>query len=511
MDSSPRLTLVCVIAVAMATTAFAIEKPVGLIGKMISNNRADLHWFQKGVNDTILAYDDGDSDCPVSVIEEDRDNRAAVKFNRFSSPVYVLGGYVYVLNYDPDPSLPGSPLSPIEISLHLDGGEGPGEMIAGPVVVQSDGVWTEEGQWLYAGFEKLHGIDCPLWVQVRWPSSNPFMPKLGGDGHDKDFMSVVGYFDGDDDVWMSFPDYDIMMRLALLLNTSQVIPAHDGADLDSFNIYSSDDLCSDSGFGQWLASNGDSMLHRRVDVMSSSCCFFVTTWRGDSESDPSGSIQLHGLPGSVAPAIVGTSQLDLSVTVDQQVTAHVSICSQSGNELGYEYTALHDTSGLNVKVLNGSGSLQPFVCDSIGFVIDSSELTPGEFYVYGQISFRDTSEVYQPVETTLHLTVNAVTSATETDPRIPKSYRLSQNYPNPFNSRTVIEISYSFRSGKPSVDIFDLLGRRVVRLLPSGVFGEVVRYEWDARDESGNECPSGIYFYAVSNRNSECRKMLLLK
>jgi len=94
---------------------------------------------------------------------------------------------------------------------------------------------------------------------------------------------------------------------------------------------------------------------------------------------------------------------------------------------------------------------------------------------------------------------------------LPDGLSLHQNYPNPFNPSTTIQFSLSRRS-VVSVEVIDILGRKVTDLhsgeLPSG--DHLV--EWDGRDRNGNNVASGMYFYRLQTESgSLSRKMLLLK
>jgi hypothetical protein len=91
-------------------------------------------------------------------------------------------------------------------------------------------------------------------------------------------------------------------------------------------------------------------------------------------------------------------------------------------------------------------------------------------------------------------------------PRIPIQYALLQNYPNPFNASTIIRYSLPV-SADVTIEIYDILGRKVETLLqgeqPAGYYQVV----WDARDAS-----SGIYFYKIMTPgHSETRRMILIK
>lgn len=94
---------------------------------------------------------------------------------------------------------------------------------------------------------------------------------------------------------------------------------------------------------------------------------------------------------------------------------------------------------------------------------------------------------------------------------LPNDYHLAQNYPNPFNPSTSIEFSLPV-AGHVQVEVFNILGRRVRRLidrdLPAGEHCIV----FDARTDRGSSLATGIYFYRLTTDGfQDTRKMLLLK
>jgi hypothetical protein len=96
-------------------------------------------------------------------------------------------------------------------------------------------------------------------------------------------------------------------------------------------------------------------------------------------------------------------------------------------------------------------------------------------------------------------------------PELPTNYTLSQNYPNPFNPTTKIEFTLA-KSGFVSLNIYDILGRRVRTLvsehLPSG-YRSVL---WDGKNDSGKDVASGIYFYQLKVGDyAATKKLVLLK
>ena len=95
--------------------------------------------------------------------------------------------------------------------------------------------------------------------------------------------------------------------------------------------------------------------------------------------------------------------------------------------------------------------------------------------------------------------------------KIIKSFKLRQNYPNPFNPSTTIQYEIP-KAGKVELNIYDLSGRLVKKLLSAfqqaGLHGE----KWNGLNESGKKVSSGFYIYSVKFENCiYSKKMILLK
>lgn len=94
----------------------------------------------------------------------------------------------------------------------------------------------------------------------------------------------------------------------------------------------------------------------------------------------------------------------------------------------------------------------------------------------------------------------------------PKTFSLHQNFPNPFNAETVIHYELPDK-GEVALDIYNILGQQVLRLVseaqPTGSYS----VKWDGRDGSGRMLPSGIYIYKLQldQTGLPVRKMLMLK
>jgi hypothetical protein len=94
----------------------------------------------------------------------------------------------------------------------------------------------------------------------------------------------------------------------------------------------------------------------------------------------------------------------------------------------------------------------------------------------------------------------------DSDVPLPYTTALFQNYPNPFNPVTTIEYSLA-REGYAKLEVFDLLGRKVVTLVDEKQLPGIHKAAWDAAS-----FPSGTYLYRLrTNDFEETKKLLLLK
>jgi hypothetical protein len=93
----------------------------------------------------------------------------------------------------------------------------------------------------------------------------------------------------------------------------------------------------------------------------------------------------------------------------------------------------------------------------------------------------------------------------------PDRITLLRNYPNPFNAQTRIEFALS-QSGPASLEIYNLLGQEVQRVVWQNLAAGTHSYLWNGHSSQGLEVPSGVYFYRLeSQKTSAIHKMVLLK
>ncbi|NBC17564.1 MAG: T9SS type A sorting domain-containing protein, partial [Bacteroidetes bacterium] len=92
------------------------------------------------------------------------------------------------------------------------------------------------------------------------------------------------------------------------------------------------------------------------------------------------------------------------------------------------------------------------------------------------------------------------------DTETPTEYALGANYPNPFNPATTISFDLP-ESGAVTLQVFDVMGRRVATLVDERRPAGQHTVRWDARQLS-----SGIYFYTLRAGDFVAtRRMVLMK
>lgn len=98
--------------------------------------------------------------------------------------------------------------------------------------------------------------------------------------------------------------------------------------------------------------------------------------------------------------------------------------------------------------------------------------------------------------------------ATNANKPVPASSALLPVSPNPFQNTTIIWFDLA-QTENISLEIFDLLGRRVRGLRDGNLSAGTYSALWDGRDESGNFSSSGVYF-AILRTSTRIQKQKLL-
>ena len=94
---------------------------------------------------------------------------------------------------------------------------------------------------------------------------------------------------------------------------------------------------------------------------------------------------------------------------------------------------------------------------------------------------------------------------------IPRDYILHQNYPNPFNPSTIISFSLN-KEEFVSIDIYDMTGKHITRLVNGKKKVGTHSINWSGRDKNDALITTGQYLYQLrTSSSSTVMKMHFIK
>lgn len=94
---------------------------------------------------------------------------------------------------------------------------------------------------------------------------------------------------------------------------------------------------------------------------------------------------------------------------------------------------------------------------------------------------------------------------------VPLITNLKGNYPNPFNPTTTIHYSLK-EAGPVLIDIYNLKGQHINRLVDKEKAAGSYNVVWDGLDFNGNRAASGVYLYKMKTKTyEEAKRMVLMK
>ena len=103
------------------------------------------------------------------------------------------------------------------------------------------------------------------------------------------------------------------------------------------------------------------------------------------------------------------------------------------------------------------------------------------------------------------------TGVVEKNEAQPATFQLSQNYPNPFNPSTFIEFSL-FKDEFVTLDVFDISGRVVKRLVNRNLKSGPHKFTWNGLDNSDQVVSAGLYLATLTTESEKLSiKMLFVK
>ena len=178
-----------------------------------------------------------------------------------------------------------------------------------------------------------------------------------------------------------------------------------------------------------------------------------------------------------------------------------------GNDVQLKWETATETNNRGFEIERSSDNKS---FSTVGFVSGKGTATEKSSYVYIDKNISEGKTLYRLKQVDFDGTY-AYSGIVEVNYSLPVEFSISQNYPNPFNPSTTIKFSLA-ADAKVTVDIFNLLGEKVVSLIDGEYSAGKHVVNFDASMLS-----SGTYFYVMNaagkdgTRFSSTKKMILMK
>ena len=217
-----------------------------------------------------------------------------------------------------------------------------------------------------------------------------------------------------------------------------------------------------------------------------------------------------GPEGTIAQATPQDGEtVDLSSADQLTFLFGGSVSDPDGDLIGYKVVLDGDLAALDVPATDGI-SINISAAEVTEMIGENQSLT-GTWKVVAS----DGLEFIESDTRTLTLVTGVLSTMEEA---LPNKFALKGNYPNPFNPDTQIRIEIPVHADL-TVIISDILGREINRLGNQVFSPGLHSFSWDGKHFSGNQVPSGIYFYEViandlssgKNLYRATNKMILMK
>ena len=168
--------------------------------------------------------------------------------------------------------------------------------------------------------------------------------------------------------------------------------------------------------------------------------------------------------------------------------------------------------------------MQPFIACLIGIVLSvgvgAEPLIEGQIRLSSglpaagvQVRLFDLSDLRQSVGTTTDATgyfaLSLQALSGERGAALPTDFALGQNYPNPFNPSTLIPYQLPV-AGPVRLEVFNMLGQRVAKLVDAEQSAGVHTARWDGTDAAGRAVGAGVYIYRLSSGGMRVSRRMVL-
>ncbi len=226
-------------------------------------------------------------------------------------------------------------------------------------------------------------------------------------------------------------------------------------------------------------------------------------------SDQAYSITLNNADNNTLP--VTLSSFNAANTVEGTVELKWTVQSET-EMLGYnllrnatndEETAVN-INATPIPALNTSNE------HSYSFEDIDVETNTTYYYWIESIEIDNNATYHGPVQITVK------PEADEEDAKLIQFTKINRNYPNPFNPQTKISYSlsgYTDTEVPVSIVVYNVRGQKVKTLFDGyQTPGADKSIDWFGKDDNGNDCSSGVYFYVLRTKDTiKTSKMTLLK
>ena len=233
-------------------------------------------------------------------------------------------------------------------------------------------------------------------------------------------------------------------------------------------------------------------------------------WGLSTSQSYSGIFSLTDSPdGEYSNYELSYATLNEAIDLTSALSAHVEFMTKYEIESGYDFAYFQiSTNGTTWTNLdNYTGDLSSWQIKSYDFI----DYLGQTVYLRFKLD-TDTYETADGIYIDDFKLYRFENNYSNDDPAPPNTFALYQNYPNPFRHSTQFAFSLPANSENAELSIYNLLGHLVdrIELTPEDILSRNI--VWDATDPSGNDVPSGVYFYKLSTKDKETiRKMVLMK
>ncbi|MCD6329507.1 MAG: carboxypeptidase regulatory-like domain-containing protein [Candidatus Cloacimonetes bacterium] len=233
-------------------------------------------------------------------------------------------------------------------------------------------------------------------------------------------------------------------------------------------------------------------------------------WGLSTTQSYSGLFSLADSPdGEYGNYVLSYATLDETIDLTSALSAHVEFMARYEIESGYDFAyfqiSTNGTTWIDLESYTGnqtSWEVQSFdLLDYLGQTVFFRFKFDSDSYVTADGIYIDDFKIYK-----------FENNYSNNDPAPQNTFALYQNYPNPFRHSTQFAFLLPANTENAEISIYNLLGQLVdrIELTTDDIFSRNII--WDAKDSSGNDVPSGVYFYKLSTKDNETiRKMVLMK